>query len=311
MSRLRSLLKQFSFQAHKVALRAGVFVVPVHYYASVSSILELERTRQRWAKKSLLPGVATTLEDQVAALKRICVPFQREYAGNEAYRHAIEHEFGPGYGYIEAQALWAVVRYCRPKRIIEIGSGVSTYCMLKALENNIDQSTDSALITCIEPYPSSSLRRLSHVDLIEEDVQSVALERFLDLSAGDLLFIDSSHTVRPGSDVNYLILEVLPRLAAGVIVHFHDIYLPYDYQRDVLQTYFQWMETSLLRAYLIHNQKTRILFCLSQLHYDRPRDLKEVFPEYVPARDDDGMAASVQSTGEGGHFPASIYIEML
>jgi predicted O-methyltransferase YrrM len=311
MSRLRSLLKQFSFQAHKVALRAGVFLIPVHYYASVSSIRDLERTRQRWAKKSLLPGVATTLEDQVAALKRICVPFQREYAGNEAYRHATEHEFGPGYGYIEAQALWAVVRYFRPKRIIEIGSGVSTYCMLKALENNIYEPTNSALITCIEPYPSSSLRRLGNVDLIQADVQSVALERFLDLSAGDLLFIDSSHTVRPGSDVNYLILEVLPRLAAGVIVHFHDIYLPYDYQRDVLQTYFQWMETSLLRAYLIHNHKTRILFCLSQLHYDRPRDLKEVFPSYVPARDDDGMAANVQSTGEVGHFPASIYIEML
>ena len=166
MSRLRSLLKQLSFQAHKVALRAGIFLVPVHYYASVSSIRDLERARHLWAKKSLLPGLATTLDDQVAALKRICVPFQREYAGNEAYRHAVEHEFGPGYGYIEAQALWAVVRYCRPKRIIEIGSGVSTYCMLKALENNKYEPTTSALITCIEPYPSSSLRQLAHVDLI-------------------------------------------------------------------------------------------------------------------------------------------------
>jgi hypothetical protein len=132
-------------------------------------------------------------------------------------------------------------------------------------------------------------------------------ELFEELGAGDLLFIDSSHTVRPGSDVNYIVLEVLPRLRPGVIVHFHDIYLPYDYQRNVLRTYFQWMETSLLRAYLVNNSRTRILFCLSQLHYDRPSVLQEVFPEYVRAPDEDGLEApnSLQ-----GHFPASIFFEV-
>ena len=101
MSRVKSLLKQVSFQAHKLALRAGILLLPAHYYASVSSIRELESTKQRWAKKSLLPGSSTTLDGQVDTLKRICLPYQSEYAGNEAYRHAVEHEFGPGYGYKE------------------------------------------------------------------------------------------------------------------------------------------------------------------------------------------------------------------
>jgi hypothetical protein len=144
--------------------------------------------------------------------------------------------------------------------------------------------------------------------LIEAPVQTVPFEKFRELAAGDFLFIDSSHAVRPGGDVNYMILEVLPRLAPGVIVHFHDIFLPYDYPRNVLRTYFQWMETSLLRAYLIHNAQARIVFCLSQLHYERQKVMKEVFPEYVPAPDEDGLEITSGSNGGRAHFPSSIYI---
>jgi hypothetical protein len=117
--------------------------------------------------------------------------------------------------------------------------------------------------------------------------------------------------VRPGSDVNYLILEVLPRLSPGVVVHFHDIYLPYDYPRDVLRNYFQWMETSLLRAYLIHNSRASILFSLSHLHYERRDVLARVFPEYSPALDEDGVSIARESSSTGGHFPSSTYIQIL
>jgi predicted O-methyltransferase YrrM len=308
---LKRLLKELSFQAFKLASRAGVYLLPAHYYVPLANVHQLEKTKPVWAKKSDLPGVLSDLDEQAENLRRICLPFQNEYAGNHTYRDAVERHFGPGYGYIEAQALHGVIRHFRPSQVIEVGSGISTYCMLKALERNQQQTGRAFRLTCVEPYPSEPLRALGQAELIQQPVQTVPFEKFQELAPGDLLFIDSSHAVRPGSDVNYLILEVLPRLAPGVVVHFHDIYLPYDYPRDVLRTYFQWMETSLLRAYLIHNSHARMVFCLSQLHYDRQEALKEVFPEYVAAPDENGLEIASEANGSNTHFPASIYIETL
>jgi hypothetical protein len=121
-----------------------------------------------------------------------------------------------------------------------------------------------------------------------------------------VLFIDSSHIVRAGGDVNHVILEVLPRLAPGVLVHFHDIYLPYDYQRDLLQTFLHNNETSLLRAFLIFNARFRILFSLSMLHYDCPAGLREVFPEYRRQSDRNGLRDEHFDPQE--HFPSSTWL---
>ena len=155
---------------------------------------------------------------------------------------------------------------------------------------------------------------MKEINLIEKQVQAVPFEEaFGELGENDLLFIDSSHAVKPGSDVNHLILEILPRLHPGVIVHFHDIYLPFDYQRSVTQTFFHWMETSLLRAFLVHNERARIIFCLSQLHYDRREALREVFPEYNPQSDINGLRDARYKPFQepvNEHFPSSIYIRI-
>ena len=113
--------------------------------------------------------------------------------------------------------------------------------------------------------------------------------------------------------MNHLILDVLPRLNPGVIVHFHDIYLPYDYSPTVLKTFFHWMETSLLRAFLINNERARIVFCQSHLHYDCKNVMKEVFPEYNPQSDINGIQDLKYKPFENPmnkHFPSSIYIQM-
>ena len=310
MSVATKILKQASFQGHKLALRAGLFILPAHFYAPLANVVDLKKTKHLWAKRSELPGIYSSDPDEQAEnLTRVCLPYQEEYAGNGIFEEAVRRHFGLGYGYVEAQTLHGVIRHYQPRRVIEVGSGVSTYCILKAIELNERESTRNAQVTCIEPYPSYALRNLEKVKLLETQVQEVPLATFGELGAGDLLFIDSSHAIRPGGDVNYLILEVLPRLAEGVIVHFHDIYFPYDYQRDVLHTYFQWSETSLLRAYLTHNERARIVFCLSQLHYDRGNVLKRVFPEYNPAPDDRGLEVRTKKGEAVGHFPASIYIE--
>jgi hypothetical protein len=161
-------------------------------------------------------------------------------------------------------------------------------------------------ISCIEPYPNEGLKGCPDIELIGTPVQAVAPEFFDKLGKGDILFVDSTHVVQVGSDVNYLVLEVLPRLAPGVIVHFHDIYLPYDYPRRFLEQLAFPLETSLLRAFMINNPAVRVLACMSLLHYDRPDELRRIFPDYEPQESADGLA-----TGGGGpHFPSSLWLQM-
>ncbi len=124
------------------------------------------------------------------------------------------------------------------------------------------------------------------------------------LDKGDMLFVDSTHTVKPGSEVNRIILDVLPRLPTGVFVHFHDIYFPYDYQRGLMSTeLFFNTESTLLHAFLINNAYCRIVLSLSMLHYAVPRKLMALIPHYEPQGNADGL----RSAG-GIHFPSATYL---
>lgn len=310
--RLKDFLKRTYLRFYKLGLRLKVHILPVHYYSALPNLVELEKGRELWARKSELPGVEVNLGEQASNLRRICLPYQKEYAGNRGYRDAVSGQLGPGFGYIEAQALHGVLRHFKPRRVVEIGGGVSTYCMVRALEANPSPVGQAWSLTCIEPFPSAALRSLAQIQLIRQSVQAVSLELFGQLSERDLLFVDSSHVVKVGSDVNHTILEVLPRLAAGVVIHFHDINFPYDYSRGVLQDFFQGTETSLLRAFLIFNPKVEILFCLSHLHYERQDVLREVFPEYDPQADLNGLRHPRYKPFQliGQHFPSSIYLQV-
>jgi hypothetical protein len=288
-------------------------LIPNHYYSSVADIRRLKKTRNIWAKKSALPGIEYNLEDQAKNLRAICTPFKKEYVGNYNRQEATAANFGAGFGFIEPQALHSIIRYYKPKRIVEIGSGVSTFCSFKAIEINEKEINQKSNMICIEPNPSESLKTLKEVQIIQKEIQTIPFDVFTELKEGDLLFIDSSHTVKPASDVNYIILEILPRLRSGVIVHFHDIYLPYDYQRDLLTSYFQWCETSLLRAFLINNDRVKIIFCLSSLHYDKQAVMMDVFPDYKPQLDENGLTYGIYPSFKEAdeHFPSSLYLQIL
>jgi hypothetical protein len=279
----------------------------------VPDLAELERTRDRWTRKSELPGLALGLEEQAERLREICLPFQEEYEGGRTFLQAVEQHSGPGFGAIEAQALHGIIRHFKPERLVEVGSGVSTFCMLAAMGRNAEETGRRGILTCVEPYPSERLRRCEEVELLQSAVQEVPLAIFEELGEGDLLFVDSSHTVRPAGDVNHIVLEILPRLKSGVVVHFHDIFLPYDHQPDLLRTFLHWSETSLVRAFLIDNQRVRVLFCLSQLHHERPELLGEVFPGYRPERMPEGLyGRHVRPFAEpAGHFPSSLLFRIL
>jgi len=314
MSRyIKNMIKGTVLGIHKLGLRVGLCILPTHYYSSASNILELEATKSTWIKRSEMPGIQMDLDKQVKDLKNICLPFQKEYAGNRVYLDSVKSKWGPGYSYIDAQVLHSVIRHLKPKKIIEVGSGVSTACSLAAMKLNSKKTHTKQEITCIEPNPSEHLKNSKEIKLINKRVQEIPFEFFEKLGEGDLLFIDSTHVVKTGSDVNYIILEILPRLKKGVIVHFHDIYFPYDYNRAVLKSFWAWNESSLLRAYLTFNNKVKILLCLSNLHYDCKNALKEVFPEYDPEYGVEGLCNEKCKAFEypKKHFPASTYIQIL
>jgi hypothetical protein len=308
---LKDIAKRALFGFHRAALHAGVIILPNHYYVGIPDVNVLRRTTDTWARRSTLLGIDSDLDGQVVRIRNVCTPFEPEYRGNHFYKDAVSHGSGPGFGYIEAQALHAVVRHFKPRQVIEVGSGVSTRCMLAATATNEREGAPRCDIICIEPHPRPWLER-GELRLIRSEVQRLGFELFEALEPGSLLFIDSSHTVKVGGDVNYLILEVLPRLRAGVLVHFHDIYLPYDYARNALRGIEHPQETALLHAFLIGNRNVEILFSLSQLHYDRRDCLLEVFPEYRPQPDWNGLHeggyGSITATSE--HFPSSIYLRI-
>ena len=294
---LKSLAKRVLLGAHRATLTAGLVVLPKHYYVPIADIVRLARD-VRWAKRSNMRGI--DFSGQAQRLKATVKPFEAEYRGNTVFRDATNRHFGPGFGYIEAQCLHGVLRSLKPKRIIEVGSGVSTHCALAALKRN-----GFGDITCIEPFPSSYIKG-ANVHLVESQVQDLDPSVFDELENGDFLFIDSTHAVKPAGDVVYLYSEGLPRLKPGVLVHIHDIFFPYLYQRDLLQTFYQWSESAILAALLTNNSKLRMHFSLSMLHYDEPNVLSDVFPEYNRAEDESGLSG--QAVGSK-HFPSSTYLQ--
>lgn len=305
--RLRTGTRHAMLQVHEAGSRLGLFVLPKHYYVPLPDLRELRRTRDRWARRSDMLGVSVDLGAQQRAFEQMVLPFEAEYRGNRAYHAAVAGACGPGFGPIEAQALHGFLRSARPRRIIEVGSGVSTFCMIEAIGRNADDGRPASL-TCVEPYPSAWLQQ-APVTLVRQRVEDVDLALFQTLEAGDFLFIDSTHALRVGGDVLQIVLEILPRLQPGVHVHFHDIYFPFDFQRDVDRSIFQWLETALLHAYLVGNSKVEILFCLSQLHYDRPDTLRHAFSSYRPEAGANGLRPD--SAESGSHFPSSLYLRTL
>jgi hypothetical protein len=149
------------------------------------------------------------------------------------------------------------------------------------------------------------LRKNKAIELIPKICQEVPLSLYESLSSGDLLFIDSSHAVKVGSDVIRIYVEIIPNLPPGITIHIHDVYLPYLYPRDVFSMPYWWQETALLAALLVNNRKLSVLSCLSALHYDYSDRLQQLLTDYRPAKNNDGLAAGPTS----GHFPASLWLQ--
>jgi hypothetical protein len=175
---------------------------------------------------------------------------------------------------------------------------VSTFYTLKALETNREKDNVVSNLTCVEPYPNDKLRALASqrdVCLREHEVQDAGFDIFQELSANDVLFIDSSHVSKKDSDVDFLFLDVLPRLRKDVLIHIHDIAFPMPalpLEHFLFDTYLFWNECALVKAFLSFNTAFRIVMCQSYLHYHNPDVLKALLPIYNPQV----------------HFPTSLWL---
>jgi hypothetical protein len=257
--------------------RHGFHVTPVHFYKPIPDTQSLPETL--WTHPSNLAGVEMNETTQLELLREHIPRFRDEY---EQLPTSSPEKKGGFYvnntlfGGVDALVAYCMVRHFKPRTIIEVGSGFSSLVLGQAAERN----KRSGLI-CIEPFPREFLREgfPGLRSLIDKKVQDIGLEFFAQLESDDILFIDSSHTVKIGSDVNYLFLEVLPRLKPGVIVHVHDIFLPFEYRRDwVLDELRFWSEQYLLQAFLTFNSEFEVLMANSFLNHYYQKDLKAAFP---------------------------------
>ena len=186
----------------------------------------------------------------------------------------------PNFTYPDAIALYCMIRHLQPKRIVEIGSGYSSCVMLDVNELFFNNSIEC---TFIDPYPRL-LRNLikpsdrERIQILGHKVQEVDVRIFRELGPSDILFIDSSHVSKTGSDVNYIFFKVLPLLAKGVHIHFHDIFYPFEYPREWVFEGRSWNEAYLLRAFLQYNRSFKIRFFTSYLVHKH----RSVFESEMP-----------------------------
>jgi hypothetical protein len=240
---------------------------PGHFYSPELDHAALARERERvWGGQRLerIPGVDLALDRQRQLLLR-AADFAPDYDypddGADGARGFSDRN--PFFSGLDSRVHFALLRLLQPRRMIEVGSGHSSLLTADVNERFLGGRMD---VTCIDPAPQvplrPNLRTIPGIStVIERRVEHVGLEPFLALQAGDLLFIDSSHVVKTGNDVVFLYLQVLPRLAAGVVVHMHDIFLPDEYPEQwVLREQRSWNEQYLVQALLVDSKGFRVLF---------------------------------------------------
>ena len=224
-----------------------------------------------------LNAMAALWQSQAAFIA--ATPFSEQPDGVHRYSF-----LGGPYNYGDAITLRMLMNAFRPRRIVEIGSGHSTACMLDTAD---EIALDPLSITCVEPFPVAlrSLLRpedFARVAIVEQQVQGLDLALFASLKANDILFIDSSHVLKTGSDVHYELFHILPELAPGVLVHFHDCRWPFEYSdRLIFEQRKSWNEAYGVRALLMHSTRFEVLFYNSLFALEREAEAQAVSPDFM------------------------------
>lgn len=250
-------------------------VPPGHFYSPIVAPEEIkQKEEQLWPEP--LPATIEAIDLNITRQKELLKAF-------EAYYNEIPFQDNPKeglrfyfknvyYSYTDALVLHSFMRHIQPKKIIEMGSGYSSAVMLDTNERFFDNSIQ---LTFIEPYPDRLNTLLKASDkasstLLCENAQNVPLSKFRELEEGDILFIDSTHVMKTGSDVNYILFEILPCLKKGVFIHFHDVFYPFEYPKKWVYQGRNWNEIYGLRAFLMYNNAFEIQLFSHYMHKVHP-----------------------------------------
>ncbi|MGB9184648.1 MAG: class I SAM-dependent methyltransferase [Solirubrobacteraceae bacterium] len=259
---------------YTMADRLGVWPLLDHYHEPLVSLTSIHQDRAGLARE--LPGLDLRMPAQLELLGKLRYEAElRELDGRVAGELAATYDnlaFGPG----DAEIFYALIRHLKPKRVVEVGAGHSTRFAKAALVKNAAEGAGGRLI-CIEPYESPWLEQLG-VEVIRKPVETLDARFFANLERGDILFIDSSHVVRPQGDVLHLFHRVLPHLGPGVVVHVHDIFTPRDYPLQWLERRWFWTEQYVLEALLVNNDRYEVALAVNHLFHEARQALTEACP---------------------------------
>ena len=225
--------------------RWGYHIRPIHYYEPIPDFRSI--TLEQITRRREFPTIDFRWEDQLALLNHLAA-YHDEIG-------SLDFNFDNGYfSGFDAAVYYSLIRHLKPQRIIELGGGFSTQLANQALVAN-----GNGNLICIEPYPERLNGAGPSVELIQKRVEEIDVDFFSRLTTNDILFIDSSHSVKFGSDVCYEFLEILPRLAPAVWVHVHDIFFPHDYPAEwLIERRMALNEQYLLEAFLSFNNQFQV-----------------------------------------------------
>lgn len=273
--------------SYQIFYRQGFHLLRRHYYLPIPDAGDLGE--DFWKRESEMIGVEMNDAGALELLSRIpayMAEFRERFALTGTVETARFYLLNGSFMAIDAHMYYSLIRHFKPRRIVEIGSGFSTLLAGAACVQNGDNDGFAPHLTAIEPYPARHLKDgfpgLS--ELIEKKVQDVDLGVFSSLEANDILFIDSTHALRAGGDVQLEFCEILPRLAPGVLVHVHDISLPRAYPRVYFDQHLYWNEQYLLQAFLAYNQRFEVVWPGNYMLLRYPERVCEFFCEYHAMR---------------------------
>ena len=255
-----------ALEAERDSLRSEVshwktWMSPGHFFSPIPALDEIRARESELfgSRPRTLPGIDLNEDGQMAVVRKLAVfypdlPFPR--TRSEATRYWYDNW---SYSYADAIFLYSMLRALRPRRVIEIGSGFSSALMLDTRERFLGPEVE---LTFIDPDPSTLkalIREGDRMNLIASPVQAVPLSRFEVLEENDILFVDSTHVSKTGSDVNRIVFDILPILRSGVHVHFHDVFHPFEYPKEWVYEGRAWNEDYLLRAFMQYNSAFEIM----------------------------------------------------
>ena len=292
------LLRKVYGRAHRALIdginRLGWIVArSSDYYSPLRPVSELQCHVARWHRPSRMAGVSFDLDTMTAELEGMTGAYLQEYSELPSYDEVKRQRRGPGFTTVDAMVLYMMLRRHRPARYLEVGSGLSTYYASLAAARNAAEGRPMQM-TVVDPFVSAATRALPGVEVLAQEAQDLPADWYAQqLAAGDVLFIDSTHIVRIDGEVPHLVLEVLPALSPGVLVHVHDVHFPYNVPADPAAYVFdrRWpmlfTEAMLVQAWLCHNPRVEILLSTPLLRHHREDVLKRLLPGYRPLDSED------------------------